>query len=207
MKNEQRHVAASLHRQEAERGEGSGEFVTLAKVTKTQGRHGEVAAALLTDFPEKFSTRKELLALGPGGRRREVQLEDHWFHKGQVILKFAGVDSISQAEELIGSEIQLPAGQRVTLEDGSMYVSDLKGCAVYNAGSEIGRVEDVQFGSGEAPLLVVRGKKEFLVPLAAEYIEKVSLGQKDLYMKLPSGLLDLDAPLTDEEKQRQKQQD
>lgn len=194
---------------------GASEFVTIAKVTKTQGRIGEVAAALLTDFPQRFSTRKQLLALGPQGRRRELNLEDHWFHKDQVILKFLGVDSISQAEELIGSEIQIPAAERAPLEEGAAYVSDLAGCTVYNAGRAIGKVADVQFGSGEAPLLVVRSErgKEFLVPFAVAYIEgtaldqKLALEQKQIFMKLPPGLLELDAPLSEEEKQRQKQQD
>lgn len=40
------------------------EFVTIARVAKTQGRHGEVAATLLTDFPELFETRRKLFALG-----------------------------------------------------------------------------------------------------------------------------------------------
>ena len=79
------------------------DFITIARVTKTQGRVGEVAAALLTDFPERFATRKRLFAMSEGNKpRRELQVENHWFHKGQVVLKFAGVDSISQAEELIG---------------------------------------------------------------------------------------------------------
>jgi 16S rRNA processing protein RimM len=202
MNNNQRRVSAP-----AARGEDAGEFVTIARVTKTQGRKGEVAAALLTDFPEKFATRTELLALDPAGKRRELTLQEHWFHKGMVVLKFAGVDSISQAGELIGAEIQVPAAERAELQEGAMYVSDLQGCTVYNAGSEIGKIADVQFGGGEAPLLVIKGAKEFLVPLAGAYIERVALNEKSLYMKLPPGLLDLDAPLTEEEKQRQQHQD
>ncbi len=65
----------------------------------------------------------------------------------------------------------------------------------------------MQFGSGEAPLLVIEGdiagKKEYLVPFAGAYIEKILLEQKRLEMKLPDGMLDLDAPLNQEEKQRQ----
>lgn len=181
------------------------EFVTIARVNKTQGRIGEVAAALFTDFPERFATRKRLFALsGNGNTRRELQLENHWFHKGQVVLKFAGVDSISQAEELIGCEIQVPLSERAVLEADSIYLSDLKGCAVFDSGREIGRIEDVQFGSGEAPLLVVKGEKEFLVPFAAEFVEKLSLPEKRLEMKLPAGLLEVDAPLSREEKDEQR---
>src|SRR5580765_2434138 len=190
------------------------EFVTIARVSKTQGRHGEVAATLLTDFPELFATRKKLFALGgsaeQGGgasgtktNRRKLDLDEHWFHKGMVVLKFAGVDSISDAETLVGSEIQIPRSERAALGSDEFYVSDLAGCTVTDSGREIGRIKDVQFGSGEAPLLVIQGEKEYLVPFAAAFIEKIALEQKRLEMKLPEGLLELDAPLNQEEKQRQ----
>ena len=75
----------------------------------------EPAVELLTDFPELFETRRKLFALGDSGKqsgaaepnRRKLELDEHWFHKGMVVLKFAGVDSISDAETLVGSEIQL----------------------------------------------------------------------------------------------------
>ena len=189
------------------------EFVAIARVAKTQGRHGEVAAALLTDFPELFATRKKLFALSGSGNakqsvaanavRRELDLEEHWFHKGMVVLKFAGVDSMSDAETLIGSEIQIPRSERAELGSDEFYVSDLVDCTVTDSGREIGRIKDVQFGSGEAPLLVIQGDKEYLVPFAGAYIEKISMEQKRLEMKLPEGMLELDAPLNQEEKQRQ----
>src|SRR5438270_5657622 len=185
------------------------EFVTIARVAKTQGRHGEVAATLLTDFPELFETRRKLFVLGDSGKqsgpaeRRRLDLDEHWFHKGMVVLKFAGVDSISDAEMLVGSEIQIPRSERAALGSDEFYVSDLAGCTVTDSGKEIGRIKDVQFGSGEAPLLVIEGEKEYLVPFAAAYIEKIALEQKRLEMKLPEGLLELDAPLNQEEKQRQ----
>jgi 16S rRNA processing protein RimM len=185
------------------------EFVTIARVAKTQGRHGEVAATLLTDFPELFETRRKLFALGDSTKqsgaaeRRRLDLDEHWFHKGMVVLKFAGVDSISDAETLVGSEIQIPRSERAAFGSDEFYVSDLAGCTVTDSGREIGRIKDVQFGSGEAPLLVIEGEKEYLVPFAAAYIEKIALEQKRLEMKLPEGLLELDAPLNQEEKQRQ----
>src|SRR5437588_9630252 len=139
------------------------EFVTIARVSKTQGRHGEVAATLLTDFPELFEKRRKLFALGDRGKqsgaveRRQLELDEHWFHKGMVVLKFAGVDSISDAERLVGSELQVPRSQRAELGSDQFYVSDLTGCTVTDSGREIGKIKDVQFGSGEAPLLVIEG--------------------------------------------------
>ena len=103
----------------------------------------------------------------------------------------------------MGSEIQIPRSERAALGSDEFYVSDLIGCTVTDSGREIGRIKDVQFGSGEAPLLVIEGEKEYLVPFAAAYIEKIALEQKRLEMKLPEGMLELDAPLNQEEKQRQ----
>jgi 16S rRNA processing protein RimM len=208
---------------------GEDAFITIARVAKTQGRTGEVAAAVLTDFPERFATRKKLFALlgndagqrgslsGAGqprrelelpAQRRELELEDHWFHKGMVVLKFAGVDSMDKAEKLVGCEIQIPLRERAELGSDEFYVSDLVGCMVTDSGREsgrvVGRIKDVQFGSGEAPLLVVQGEKEQLVPFAAAYIEKIDLERRRVSMKLPEGMLELDAPLNQEEKQRQQ---
>ena len=185
----------------------SGEFITIAKVTKPQGRRGEVAAAMFTDFPERFADRKRLFALDDRGRRTNLELEDHWLHKGGVVLKFLGVDSISQAETLVGCEIQIPMAERAVLEEGSVYLSDLVGCTVTDGGREIGRVKEVTFGAGEAPLLVVQGQHEYLVPFAEEYITRLTLEAKRLEMKLPAGMLELDAPLSKEEKGEQRQKE
>jgi 16S rRNA processing protein RimM len=175
-----------------------------------QGRRGEVLADLHTDFPERFAERRELSGLGANGERRELQLEEHWFHKGGIVLKFAGIDSISDAEQLTGWEVQIPREQRAELEEGAAYVSELVGCEVWvfgEAGSELlGVVADVDLSGGTAPLLVVRSSagQEYLVPFAEEFLRSVDLEQRRIEMKLPEGLLELQAPLSADEKQRQK---
>ena len=147
----------------------------------------------------------KLSALGRDGTRREVQVDELWPHKNRLALKFAGVDSISDAEALVGSELQVPRGERAQLEPGWTYVSDLVGCVVFDRDREIGRVGDVQFGAGEAPLLIVRaGGKEHQIPYAEAYLQSADLGKRQIRMLLPDGMLDLDAPLTAEEKQQQK---
>ncbi len=139
--------------------------------------------------------------------RRDLEAEELWSHKGLLVFKFAGVDSISDAETLIGSELQVPRNERAELETGWSYVSDLKDCAVFDGGRELGRIEDVQFGAGEAPLLIVRDKAARLVeiPFAEAYVERLDLQQKQVRMNLPEGLLEVNAPLTTEEKREQAQ--
>jgi len=177
-------------------------------VAKTQGRHGEVAVDILTDFPERFAERQRLYAVDPRGARRELRLENFWPHKERLVLKFAQVDSISDAEALIGCELQVPKSERTQLEPGVNYVGDLVGCQVVVTGDAargVGTVTDVQFGAGEAPLLVVSdGRKEYLLPFAAAYLQRIDTVAKTIEMSLPAGMLELDAPLSREEKESQK---
>ena len=140
--------------------------------------------------------------------RRELKVEDLWPHKGLVVLKFRGVDSMNDAELLIGSELQVPKAERADLEPGWNYVSDLIGCTVLDHAREIGRIEDVQFGAGEAPLLIVANKagKKFDVPFAEAYLEGVDTAQRQVRMNLPEGMLEINAPVTAEEKGEQQQE-
>jgi 16S rRNA processing protein RimM len=187
--------------------EANGEFITLARVVKTQGRRGEVAAEMHSDVPGRFAAGMKLFVLPKSqDSRRELEVEDLWPHKGLLVLKFRGVDSISDAELLIGSELQVLSTQRADLEPGWNYISDLIGCVVLDQSREIGRIEDVQFGAGEAPLLMVANAagKKFEVPFAEAYLEGVDTAQRQVRMNLPEGMLEINAPVTAEEKKEQQ---
>ena len=190
---------------------GESDFITLARVVKTQGRHGEVAAEMHSDVPGRFAAGMKLFALPKAQdlkaqeSRRELEVEELWPHKGLVVLKFRGVDSMNDAELLIGSELQVPSAERADLEPGWNYVSDLIGCTVLDHAREIGRIEDVQFGAGEAPLLIVSSAgKKFDVPFAEAYLEGVDTAQRQVRMNLPEGMLEINAPVTAEEKRAQQ---
>jgi 16S rRNA processing protein RimM len=185
----------------------NGEFITLARVVKTQGRRGEVAAEMHSDVPGRFAAGMQLFVLPKSqDSRRELEVEDLWPHKGLLVLKFRGVDSISDAELLIGSELQVLSTERADLEPGWNYISDLIGCVVLDQAREIGRIEDVQFGAGEAPLLMVANAagRKFEVPFAEAYLEGVDTAQRQVRMNLPEGMLEINAPVTAEEQKEQQ---
>ena len=127
---------------------------------------------------------------------RQVELENHWLHKGGVVLHFAGVTSISEAETLAGLIVAIPRAERAELSEDAIYIGDLIGCALVDvAGAEavaVGAIEDVDRSGGAAPLLVVRGAKgEVLVPFAKSFLRKIDLTAKRVEMELPEGLVDL----------------
>jgi 16S rRNA processing protein RimM len=172
---------------------------------KTQGRHGEVAVEVHSDVPDRFLPGMKLSAMTRSGLRGELEIEALWPHKGHLVLKFFGVDSISEAEELVGCELQVPRQQRAELEPGWSYISDLAGCLVFDGKRKIGIVADVRFGAGEAPLLIVKSAAQaYEIPYAEAYLKRLDLVHRRIEMQLPEGLLDLNAPLTEEEKLAQR---
>ena len=178
-------------------------WVWLARIRRPQGRKGEVFAEILTDFPEKFAERRQLWLIkvdaAASAAPREIELANHWLHKGGIVLHFAGVDSISAAEELKGMLVAVPQSERAPLADDETYIGDLIGCVLVDvAGAEavtVGEIENVDRSGGAAPLLVVRGARgEVLIPFAKSYLRRVDLEGKRVEMALPEGLVDLNAP-------------
>jgi 16S rRNA processing protein RimM len=182
-------------------------WVWLARIKRTQGRKGEVFAEVLTDFPGKFSERRRLWLLKSSVAAgaevsddgREVELVHHWMHKGGVVLHFAGIESISAAEELAGCLVAIPHAERAALDEGDVYISDLIGCTLVDvAGAEpvvVGEIKDVDRSAGQVPILVVtepdRLNDEILIPFAKDYLRRVDVDAKRVEMALPEGLVEL----------------
>jgi 16S rRNA processing protein RimM len=180
-------------------------WTVVARLVRPQGRHGEILADLLTDFPERFGERKRLFLIASetaSTPAREMMLERHWLHKGRVVLKFSGIDSISNAELLRDLMVAIPTSERIPLSDGAAYISDLVGCEIVDVANSavcVGKITDVDRDAG---LLMVKSMAggEILIPFAKAYLVGMDLAAKRIEMRLPGGLLDINAPLTEEER-------
>ena len=176
------------------------DLVSVGRIRGPQGRRGEVAVEIKTDFPERFAAGANFLltcdATGKGNTR-DYRVEQAWFHKGNVILKFAGVESISDAEALQGLEVMIPRAQRKEVPAGMYYLADLIGCRVLEADSEIGVVGDWE----ETPAGVVlhvqpageqsKPDDEILIPFAREICFEIDVEQRVIRVALPEGLLEM----------------
>jgi 16S rRNA processing protein RimM len=192
----------------------SPQWIVLAQVLRPQGRKGEVLADLFTDFPGRFATHPHVF-LAPAGvadppdeaastsSLESAEVTSHWLpvgrNAGRIVLGFAGVNTIEQAETLAGKQIVIPFSERVALDPGSAYVSDLIGCTVYDRGQPLGVVDSVQFpttpdGSRRledaAPLLAIASPEgdELLIPFARAYLLALELPTRAIRMALPEDL-------------------
>jgi 16S rRNA processing protein RimM len=166
------------------------DLVAIARIAKPRGLKGELAADILTDFPERFEGLKDVTAVMPDASRRDLKIEGHWFQSGRVVLKFEGVDSPETADELRNAEICVGETDAVELEDDEYYDWQLEGCTVTSVdGSEIGKVREVM-RTGATEILVVDGDKEYLIPFAEAICTEVDIEKKVIVIDPPDGLLE-----------------
>jgi len=178
-------------------------MVALARVVRPHGRKGEVAAEILTDFPERLPALRDVWLCAPDGSLKPAKLLSVRMQRGQAIIHFEGCSSISDAELLRGHELHIKLADRVSLAAGRYFITDLIGCEICESGSSapLGRVRDVQLtgeGASGTPLLVVerpslggRRERELLIPFAAEICTSIELQARRIEVSLPEGLLDL----------------
>jgi 16S rRNA processing protein RimM len=191
------------------------QWIVLAHILRPQGRKGEVLADLFTDFPERFAEHPRVW-LAPAGfdatasdqaaNTKPAEVAAHWLpvgrNAGRIVLQFAGIDTIEQAEQIAGKEIVVPITDRVPLESGAAYISDLVGCTVYDRDRPLGVVEDVQFPTSPdgsrrleeaAPLLAIVSNDgdEILIPFASAFLLDLNVAAKSIRMALPEGLTEI----------------
>ena len=165
------------------------QWVTLAILGKTRGNRGELTAVGFSK-PERYPGLKEVFLFKPGAAAGVLNaVESVWQHGERLIFKFAGVDSITDAERLVGSEVRLPLAERPEPEPGEFYQSDLVGCEVVEAnGNVLGRVTGWQDGGGPQ-LLIVNG--DLLIPFVRAICVEIDPAARKIVVDLPEGLKDL----------------
>lgn len=179
-------------------------YVTVARILRPHGCKGEVAAEILTDFPERLKRLTSVELFNPASRTpadavRRCGVLSCWLSQsrgGQAIFHFQGSKSIDDAKRLVGLEVQIPLATRVVLPVGSYYVTDLAGCDVVETdGRALGRVREVEIHGEEiagTPNLVVDSPSgELLIPLAQDICTNIDIGARRITVALPEGLRDL----------------
>jgi 16S rRNA processing protein RimM len=189
-------------------------WIVLAHLLRPQGRKGELLAELFTDFPERFGHQRRVFLAAAGfegaaAEARPAEVVAFWLpvgkNEGRVVLQFAGIDSISDAESIAGKDVLIPREERLPLRDESVYISELVGCTVYDGSRPVGVVEELQFAmtadggrrlDDAAPLLAVMSSDgdEILIPFAKAFLVAVDTAAKRIDMTLPEGLIEVNRP-------------
>jgi 16S rRNA processing protein RimM len=167
--------------------------IVVAEILRSRGNRGEVLAVSQTDVPGRLETLKRAHVRLSDGSDTAVEVEEAWRHGEHWVLKFAGCDSITDAEGFRGADLWVSRDERGELAEGNYFRSDLMGCTVHDlrTGEDVGVVEGFEHYGGPLLLAVAAGEREVLIPFVPEICREVNLERKTIAAVLPDGLLDL----------------
>ena len=164
------------------------EMMKIGKITRHQGNKGEVRVAPLTDYPERFKRLKTVF-LAAGRDKKELTIEQVRYHKGFVILKFVGFDSIEQAIEHKGYIVKIPESKAVDLPEDTYFMHQILDLKVFTKQNKyLGTVEEIIETPANDVYRVVNGDQEILIPALREVVREVNLEEEILLVELIRGL-------------------
>ncbi len=152
-------------------------------------------AEILTDFPSRFAGLQRAFLGDAASDPQSVAVEDTWLHKAKVVLKFADIDSISDAETLRGKYVFIPEEEKVTLSAHQYYLWELTGCQVLveseGKRKPLGTVTEIERTGGADLLHVSDNSRDVLIPFAQAICKVVDTEAKVIVIEPPDDLLDL----------------
>ena len=164
----------------------------LGYVGKKHGLRGEVTISFDVDDPQEYE-EMESVFLKMNNQLVPFFIESLSLRGGKkAVVKFEGIDSTEQADELQSTELYLPSSCLPDLEEGQYYYHDLIGCTVIDRqAGELGKVKEVLDLTSQMLFSVEYRGEEVMVPISDGIILEVKTEEGIVRVDLPDGLLDV----------------
>ena len=155
----------------------------IGEIVNTQGLKGELRIKLYEGYQENFDNFTFFYIDG-----EKMSIEKHRFKKNLAIVKFEGLDDINAAEEYIQEKIYLYK-EDIILEAGEFLIDDVIGFEAFTGDLSVGKLVDIDlFKTSQGVIEVKNNEGSFMVPLHGNFIEKIDMKNKKIYLKNIDGL-------------------
>jgi len=162
--------------------------VVAGRVLKPYGVLGWVKVEVLSSNPRRFAAGNSFTLEGGEGRR--LVLQEARQATGALLVKFRDVETREDAKGLAGKHLLITPQQMGEPPEGSYWEHDLLGLRVFTPeGRCLGEVVEVM-ETGANDVLVVRGEREYLIPMTGEVVVGIYLEEGKIAINPLPGLLD-----------------
>lgn len=158
------------------------EFLDCGQIVNTHGIHGEVRIVPWADSPDFLRGFGTLYV--DAAPRKVISAR---VHKGSVIAKLDGVDTVEEAMRLKGKTVQIRRAD-AKLPEGAFFLADIIGLDVVDeVGRRLGTLKEVLSPSRQQ-VYVVSGEREILIPAVPEFILETNIEGGYLKVRLIEGM-------------------
>ena len=168
-------------------------FISIGRIVNTHGIRGEVKVKVLSDSLDRFEGMAQVHAAPDenAGAKQILDIAGLRYHKDMVLMRFQGIETMTQAESLKGAFLQVPENELPPLPEGRYYIYQLEGLSVWEKGVCYGTLTEVMQPGGNDVYVVSDGEKEILIPALKTVIREVDLEEGRMEVELPAGLLEI----------------
>ena len=162
----------------------------VGQIVNTFGIKGFVKVKPWVNDIERFDELKKVY-VKIKKETQKLEIEEVKYHKGMVLIKFKGIETIEQAENLKNCYLEIDREDAIPLEEGTYFIADLLDSDVYTEQDEfLGKLEDI-YNTGAKDIYVVKNElgKTILLPGIPEVIKKVDIENSKIIVHLLKGLV------------------
>lgn len=163
-------------------------LVSVGVVQKPHGIRGELKVFLKTDSVNERFKKGNSLIFRLNGKEETVVVESSRMHKGSLLLKLVGLDSLNDVEFYHSGEFFVEKETRHALPEDEYYFSDLVGCDAYDNDQLLGPVIEM-IDNPAHPIMRIKAKeRDILVPFNKAFVASVDLDKKHIAVNWMEGL-------------------
>lgn len=168
------------------------QYLETAKIVATHGIRGEVRCQYFCDSAEFLCEFEELFLDKKG--EKPVLITRAYPHKNVVIMKIDGIDTVEDAQKLIGKTLYMNRDD-VELDEGVYFIQDIIGLVVKDieSGEVYGKISEVyQNGATDVYSIKKENGRELMFPYIDEVVKKIDIEAGEMLIKPLEGLFDED---------------
>ncbi|WP_020675373.1 ribosome maturation factor RimM [Geopsychrobacter electrodiphilus] len=168
-------------------------LIETGQIIGTHGLRGDLKVRPLSGDPGPLLQAEEFVLRLPGGQLQKVTPQRQALHKGIVLLRLSGFESLTDVEGLKGCRILLDKTLFPVLENDEFYWHQIQGSLVVDRQlGDIGRLASM-FTTAAHDTWVVEGSAgEIMIPVVAEFVVSIDTEKKVIQVDLPEGLVEVD---------------
>lgn len=165
----------------------SPKHLIIGRVLKPWSYHGELKIEILTEFPERFASLRQVFL---GDDAKLFSVERVRLHGNAALLKLKGIDSTEAAAKLRDQLVQVALEDAVRLPKGKLYLYQVVGLRVTTTdGQALGEIAEVLDTGANDVYVVKDGAREILIPAIEDVVKEISLDRGEVVIKLMEGLI------------------
>lgn len=163
----------------------------VGRIVKTHGIKGEVTLRIDND---DFDDIEELnyFLLDLNDKLIPFFIENIGYHSNKSFILFQDINTLEAASQLVGKAAYLPLDLLPEREGSDFYSHEVIDFVVIDdEKGELGKVKDIIEYPTQSLIQIIKDDKEILIPIHEDIVKNVDREVKKIYIKAPSGLIDM----------------